>query len=47
MLIGYFNNINHDKLMLMVKQRYPTKNTQNDMEITAGVMEDGKYMRVN
>lgn len=43
---GYFNNINHDKLMLMVKQRISDRRILKMIWkwLKAGVMEDGKYM---
>lgn len=43
---GYFNNINHDKLMLMAKQRISDRRILKMIRkwLKAGVMEDGKYM---
>jgi len=43
---GYFNNINHEKLMLMVKQRISDRRVLKMIWkwLKAGVMEDGKYM---
>lgn len=43
---GYFNNIDHDKLMLMVKQRIYDRRILKMIWkwLKAGVMEKGKYM---
>ena len=43
---GYFNNINHDKLMLMVKQRISDRRILKMIWkwLKAGVMEKGEYM---
>jgi RNA-directed DNA polymerase len=43
---GYFNNINHEKLILMVKQRISDRRVLKMIWkwLKAGVMEDGKYM---
>lgn len=43
---GYFNNINHEKLMLMVKQRISDRRIHKMIWkwLKAGVMEDGEYM---
>lgn len=42
---GYFNNINHDKLMLMVKQRISDRRILKMIWkwLRAGVMENGEY----
>ncbi len=42
---GYFNNINHEKLMLMVKQRISDRRILKLIWqwLRAGVMEDGRY----
>lgn len=42
---GYFNNINHEKLMLMVKQRISDRRILKMIWkwLKAGVMEDGAY----
>jgi group II intron reverse transcriptase/maturase len=43
---GYFNNINHDKLILMVKQRISDRRILKMIWkwLKVGVMEKGKYM---
>ncbi len=42
---GYFNNINHEKLMLMVKQRISDRKIQKMIWkwLKAGAMENGEY----
>jgi RNA-directed DNA polymerase len=43
---GYFNNINHEKLMLMVKQRISDRRILKTVWkwLKAGIMEDGEYI---